>query len=183
MKAGGSYCFAILGATPMAEPLMAYPHGIPNEPALRKVEQGDLVICEMSGSYYGYAGQPFCAVAVGEPPEELTEMADFTRDLFHDLCKVVKPGNTDVEVKEVAARVSERGLDIEAPFIHAWGTHFGHPVVGFEEPDAVAGRVQGGPADGDRAQPVHAGRAVRHPARQPHAGGRRWLRVTARARH
>jgi len=132
MKAGGSYCFAILGSTPMAEPLMAYPHGIPNQPALRKVEQGDLVICEMSASYYGYAGQLFCAVAVGEPPEELTEMANFTRELFYDLCKVVKPGNTDAEVKEVAARVKERGLDIEAPFIHAWGTHFGHPVVGFD---------------------------------------------------
>jgi Xaa-Pro aminopeptidase len=132
LKAGGSYCFAILGATPMAEPLMAYPHGIPNQPALRKVEQGDLVICEMSASYYGYAGQAFCAIAIGEPPEEMTEIADFTRELFYDLCKVVKPGNTDVEVNEVTARVKERGLDIEAPFIHAWGTHFGHPTVGFE---------------------------------------------------
>ena len=90
------------------------------------------MICEMSGSYYGYSGQAFCAIAIGEPTDELRELADFTHELFVDLCKVVKPGNTDADVHEVTARVKERGLDIEAPFIHAWGTHFGHPAVGFD---------------------------------------------------
>jgi hypothetical protein len=45
---------------------------------------------------------------------------------------VVRAGNTAADVNAVTRRVSERGLDIEAPFIHAWGTHFGHPTMGFE---------------------------------------------------
>jgi Xaa-Pro aminopeptidase len=132
MLEGGSYCFAILGATPMREPLMAYPHGIPNQGALRPVADGDLVICEMSASYYGYAGQCFCSVAVGEPSDAVAEAAQFTGELYDDLCQVVRAGNTDKEVAEVTNRVLERGWDCEAPFIHAWGTHFGHPTLGFE---------------------------------------------------
>jgi Xaa-Pro dipeptidase len=132
MQAGGSYCFAILGSTSMVDPAMSYPHGIPNQPALRRVGDGDLVICEMSASCYGYSGQCFCAVALGEPPDALREMADFTRELYDDLRAVVRAGNTAEDVNSVTGRVSERGLDIEAPFIHAWGTHFGHPTMGFE---------------------------------------------------
>lgn len=132
MKAGGQYCFAILGSTPMADPLMAYPHGIPGQPSQRKVQQGDVVLCEMSGSYYGYSGQCFCAVAVGEPPEDFAEMATFVRGLYDDLCEVVKAGAGEAEVAQVAQRVRDRGMDIEAPFVHAWGTHFGHPTIGFE---------------------------------------------------
>jgi len=132
MKAGGQYCFAILGSTPMADPRMAYPHGIPGMPSQRPVRQGDVVLCEMSGSWYGYTGQCFCAVAVGEPPEEFAEMATFVRGLYDDLTKVVRAGATDADVATVAQRVRDRGWDIEAPFVHAWGTHFGHPTVGFE---------------------------------------------------
>jgi len=132
MKAGGSYCFAILGSTPMDDPAMSYPHGIPNQPALRPISQGDLVICEMSASYYGYSGQLFCAIALGEPPDPLREMAELTAQLYHDLRAVIKPGNGAEDINAITRPVAERGLDCEAPFIHAWGTHFGHPTMGFE---------------------------------------------------
>ena len=52
---------------------------------------------------------------------------------------------------EVAARVKERGLDIEAPIIHAWGTDFGRPVVGSDSWTPRPGRFHGGTADGHRA--------------------------------
>jgi Xaa-Pro aminopeptidase len=132
MEKGGSYCFAILGSTPMADPAMSYPHGIPNQPALRPVSQGDMVICEMSASYYGYSGQLFCAIALGEPPDPLQEMVDLTAQLYHDLRAAAKAGNTGADIDAVTKPVADRGLDIEAPFIHAWGTHFGHPTMGFE---------------------------------------------------
>ena len=132
MKAGGSYCFAILGSTPMADPAMSYPHGITSQPALRPISEGDLVICEMSASYYGYSGQCFCAIALGEPPEPLQEMVDLTAQLYDDLRAVVKPGNGAADIDAVTKPVADRGLDCEAPFIHAWGTHFGHPTMGFE---------------------------------------------------
>jgi Xaa-Pro aminopeptidase len=129
---GGSFCFCILGSTEMATPTMSYPHGISNLGATRKVKPGDLVMAEISASYYGYSGQCFCGVALGEPPEPLLEMHRFATDLYHELCRVVRPGHGEGEVLEVAASIRERGLDIEAPLVHAWGTHFGIPAIGME---------------------------------------------------
>ncbi|MGI9556498.1 MAG: M24 family metallopeptidase [Solirubrobacterales bacterium] len=132
MKEGGSYCFAILGSTPMSDPAMSYPHGITAQPALRPVAAGDMVICEMSASYYGYSGQLFCAIGLGEPPDPLQEMIDLTAQLYVDLRAAAKAGNTGADIDAVTKPVADRGLDCEAPFIHAWGTHFGHPTMGFE---------------------------------------------------
>jgi Xaa-Pro dipeptidase len=132
LKAGGGFCFAIVGSTPMAEPVMSYPHGIASFGATRRIDRGDMVVAEISGSYYGYSGQCFCAVALGEPPEQLLELHGFARELHTELCKAVQPGHGEAEVADVAARIRERGLDIESPLIHAWGTHFGAPGMGFE---------------------------------------------------
>jgi Xaa-Pro aminopeptidase len=137
---GGSFCFSILGSTEMARPRMSYPHGISNLGATRKVQRGDLVMAEISGSYYGYSGQCFCGVALGEPPDDLWEMHRFAGELYDELCTVVRPGGGDREVLEVAGKIRDRGLDIEAPLIHAWGTHFGIPAIGMENwgPDPVS---------------------------------------------
>jgi Xaa-Pro aminopeptidase len=132
LQAGGGFCFAIVGSTPMAKPVMSYPHGIASFGSTRRIERGDVVIAEVSGSYYGYSGQCFCAVALGEPPEPLLRMHRFARELHADLCRAVQPGHGEAEVLEVAARIGERGLDIESPLVHAWGTHFGAPVMGLE---------------------------------------------------
>jgi Xaa-Pro aminopeptidase len=129
---GGSFCFSILGSTEMAEPKMSYPHGISNLGATRKVQRGDIVMAEISASYYGYSGQCFCGVALGEPPEPLWEMHRFATELYEELCGLVRAGNGDHEVLAVARKISERGLDIEAPLVHAWGTHFGVPAIGME---------------------------------------------------
>jgi Xaa-Pro aminopeptidase len=129
---GGSFCFSILGSTEMADPVMSYPHGISNLGATRKVKRGDLVMAEISGSYYGYSGQCFCGVALGEPTRELWDMHRFATGLYEELCRVVRPGNGDEDVLRVAGSIRERGLDIEAPLIHAWGTHFGVPAIGME---------------------------------------------------
>ena len=139
MLRGGSFCFSILGSTPMSNPLMSYPHGISNIGATRRVQQGDLVMAEISASYYGYSGQCFCAVTLGEPTDELAEMHTSASELYEELCQVVRPGNGDQEVLQVARKIREKGLDIEAPLVHAWGTHFGVPVIGMENwgPDPV----------------------------------------------
>ena len=38
----------------------------------------------ISASYYGYSGQCFCGVALGEPPEPLWEMHRFATELYEE---------------------------------------------------------------------------------------------------
>ena len=66
-------------------------------------------------------------------------MHTFATGLYDELCQVVRPGNGDQEALQVARKIREKGLDIEAPLVHAWGTHFGVPVIGMENwgPDPV----------------------------------------------
>jgi Xaa-Pro aminopeptidase len=132
LSRGGSFCFCILGSTPMDKPVMSYPHGISNLGATRKVQEGDIVLAEISGCYYGYSGQCFCAVALGKPSEQIRRMYDYASDLYEELCGIVKPGATEQDVLAVGRRVAADGYDIEAPFVHAWGTHFGIPAIGME---------------------------------------------------
>jgi Xaa-Pro aminopeptidase len=126
----GSYCFAILGSTPMSDPALFYPHAIPGQPSRRPLQAGDYVLCELSASYYGYSGQNFAAVTLGEPTDELAAMASVSRTVHDELVAVIRDGATDADVTAVTHTIYERGFDSVAPAVHAWGTHFGHPVIG-----------------------------------------------------
>jgi Xaa-Pro aminopeptidase len=132
LEEGGAYCFAILGSTPMSDPALSYPHAIPSQPSRRALEQGDYILCELSASYYGYSGQNFCAVTLGEPTVELAEMAALSREVHDDLAVAIRDGATDLDVTALTSRIRERGYDSIAPAVHAWGTHFGHPVIGVD---------------------------------------------------
>lgn len=128
----GSYCFAILGSTPMSDPALFYPHAIPGQPSRRPLQAGDYVLCELSASYYGYSGQNFAAVTLGEPSDDLTAMEAVSRQVHDELVHVIRDGATDADVVSVTRRIRERGFDSVAPAVHAWGTHFGHPVIGWD---------------------------------------------------
>jgi Xaa-Pro aminopeptidase len=128
--AEGSYCFAILGSTPMDDPALFYPHAIPAQPSLRPLRSGDYVLCELSASYFGYSGQNFAAVTLGEPSDALAEMAALSREVHDELLGAIRDGGSDADVTSVTRRIRDRGFDSVAPAVHAWGTHFGHPVIG-----------------------------------------------------
>jgi Xaa-Pro aminopeptidase len=128
----GCYCFAILGSTPMSDPALFYPHAIPGQPSRRPLQEGDYVLSELSASYYGYSGQNFAAVTLGEPTSELSEMASVSREVHDELTKAIRDGATDRDVTSVTRQIGERGFDSVAPAVHAWGTHFGHPVIGWD---------------------------------------------------
>ena len=90
------------------------------------------MLCELSASYYGYSGQNFAAVTLGEPTDELVEMATVSREVHDGLASAIRDGATDIDVTSVTRRIGERGFDSKAPAAHAWGTHFGHPVIGWD---------------------------------------------------
>jgi Xaa-Pro aminopeptidase len=81
-------------------------------PSSRKLEHGDLVICEFHVSYAGYLSAVEFSVAVGEPPRELRELHAVAVECLNAGVKQFRPG---VTVQQVAAAMREpvlsRGLD------------------------------------------------------------------------
>ena len=81
-------------------------------PSLRKLERGDLIICEFHVSYGGYLSAVEFTVAVGEPPKELRELHAVAVECLQAGIENFRPG---VSVHELAAAmrkpVLSRGLD------------------------------------------------------------------------
>ena len=81
-------------------------------PHRRKLERGDLVICEFHVSYGGYLSAVEFTVAVGEPPKEIRELHAVAVECLQAGIEHFRPG---VTVHELAAAmrkpVLSRGLD------------------------------------------------------------------------
>jgi Xaa-Pro aminopeptidase len=81
-------------------------------PTARKLEEGDLVICEFHVSYGGYLSAVEFTVSVGEPPRELKELHAVAVECLSAGIAQFRPG---VTVRQVANAMREpvlgRGLD------------------------------------------------------------------------
>jgi Xaa-Pro aminopeptidase len=81
-------------------------------PINRKLERGDLIICEFHVSYGGYLTGVEFSVFVGQPPAELLELHKVAVECLHAAVEHCRPG---VTVHELAAAmrhpVVSRGMD------------------------------------------------------------------------
>ncbi|HXK26966.1 MAG TPA: Xaa-Pro peptidase family protein [Candidatus Binatia bacterium] len=81
-------------------------------PTRRKLEWGDIVICEFHVSYAGYLSAVEFTVVVGEPPKELRELHAVAVECLNAAVEKFRPGAT---VRDIAtamrAPVINRGLD------------------------------------------------------------------------
>lgn len=101
-----------LGANRGVQRRLLHGNDQPLCPSQRKLEDGDLVICEFHVSYGGYLSAVEFTVAVGEPPKEV-------RDLHAAAVECLEAGvekcRTGTTVRELAAAMREpvrrRGLD------------------------------------------------------------------------
>ena len=104
---GGEFDFSLIGSTPMSNPVLPYPFPIPSN---RKIRVGDIVEAEISAGYWGYSGQICRSIAVKRKPKgEWVELFDLALEVYKDIQKVLKPGNTPRDVAKIAAKISEAG--------------------------------------------------------------------------
>ncbi len=108
--------FSLLGSTSMADPMMPYPWRVPSA---RRIEKGDIILNELSMSYFGCSGQLIRPIAVGNPTEQFQKMYQIAEDTFKRVAEVLKPGCT----KEVGAQSlrhhSRGGIHDRSPG-HSW---------------------------------------------------------------
>jgi Xaa-Pro dipeptidase len=118
---------------------MPYPWHIPSE---RVVQQGDIVLNEMSIGYGGCSGQLIVPIAVGKPPQEYWELYEVARHTLDEVAKVLRPGATQDDIADAARPIADAGFIAQAPIIHGWPNPPARPVLftGVESESAGRGR-------------------------------------------
>ncbi len=89
----------------------------------RKVEPGDVVITEITISYWGYATQIHRPFAVSEEPAPVyRELFDVAMECYEAVRAIVKPGTTSEEIVDLSTRMTEgRGYPILDSLFHGEG--------------------------------------------------------------
>jgi ectoine hydrolase len=119
LRHGGSLYGAAIGVSPMHDPSIPYSWWVAGG-STRELRRGDLILTEITGTYYGYPGQLIRPIALGEPPAELRKMAVLAIDLYREVQQVVKVGNTPRDVYRFSQRILDEGYTIQCPVIHGY---------------------------------------------------------------
>jgi Xaa-Pro dipeptidase len=119
LRLGGSLYGAALGTTPMHDPSVPYSWWVAGG-STRELREGDLILTEITGTYYGYPGQLIRPLALGEPPPELRALEALALELYADIQALVKVGNTPRDVYRCSQRILDAGYSIQCPLIHGY---------------------------------------------------------------
>lgn len=116
LSRGGEFDFSLIGSTPMDDPILPYPFAWASN---RKIQVGDIVTAEISAGYWGYSGQICRSIAVGRKPmKEWQDLFDVAVEVYKEVQKVLKPGNSTDDVAKIAKKIPEAGYVSEACVIH-----------------------------------------------------------------
>ncbi|NEK58251.1 aminopeptidase P family protein [Geodermatophilus sabuli] len=164
---GGHLGIAFIASTAMADPDRISPWQFATG---RRLERGDVVITEITISWWGYGAQIHRPFAIGSDPTPLY------RDLFAaasagfgSVCAALRDGATSEDVLDAAAVIEEAGFDVFDSVVHGEGgknpelgtrrtPHHPEPWT-FAENQVVI--VQPNPVTRDRTAGLQAGCAVR----------------------
>lgn len=116
LKAGGYAGIHFMTSMPMRDPHFPVPAQYQSS---RRLERGDCLITEISGSYSGYSGQIHRTYSLGEgPTPEWKKLHDAAVEAFETLSSVIKDGTSIREAEEAAESIHRRGYTIYDDLIH-----------------------------------------------------------------
>ena len=125
---GGTTFIHYIGVTSMANPQLFVP---PQFHSSRKVQKGDVVFCELSGSFWDYSGQVLRTFSVGADPTPLyRDLHAAAEAAFDAVTGVIRHGTTMDEILQAAAVIEERGFTVCDDLMHGFGGGYFPPIVG-----------------------------------------------------
>ncbi|MDH5507379.1 MAG: M24 family metallopeptidase [Anaerolineae bacterium] len=99
-------------------------------PSRRVIEKGDVIITEISASYWGYSGQIHRPIFVGaDPNPEWQKMFDTALAAYENISNVIKPNATERDVIQAASVIGENGYSIYDDLIHGYGVDIHPPLI------------------------------------------------------
>lgn len=124
---GGQPHIAFLRSMPMDAPTACVPA---QNVTGRVIQRGDVIITEISASYWGYSGQIHRPIAVGqEPTPEWRALFDTGVQAYESMCEVIRPGASEGDVIKAASIIGERGYRIYDDLIHGYGVDIHPPLI------------------------------------------------------
>ncbi|HET7211515.1 MAG TPA: M24 family metallopeptidase [Methyloceanibacter sp.] len=125
---GGTTFIHYIGVTSMAAPHICVP---PQFPSSRRVTPGDIVFCELSASWWDYAGQVLRTFTVGTEPTALYRDLHATAEAAFDaITGKIHHGTTMEEIVEASGVIEDRGFTIYDDLMHGFGGGYFPPILG-----------------------------------------------------
>ena len=116
LKAGGYAGIHFLTSMPMKAPHFAVPAQYQSS---RVLENGDCLITEISGAYWGYSGQIHRTFSLREEaPPHWNSLHAVAVEAFEAIAAIVKDGTSTREIEEVAEVIHRRGYTIYDDLLH-----------------------------------------------------------------
>jgi Xaa-Pro aminopeptidase len=100
-------------------------------PAARELERGDVLSCEISASYWDYAGQLLRTFTVADDPTPLyRELHDVADAAFDSVFGQVRPGATAADLVEASGVIEDAGFTTRDDLVHGFVGGYLPPVLG-----------------------------------------------------
>ena len=125
---GGTTMIHYIGVTSMQNPHLFVP---PQHHSPRRVQQGDVVFCELSAFWWDYAGQVLRSFTVAADPTPLYRDLHATAEAAFDaITGVVRHGTTMDEIIEAASVIEKDGYTACDDLMHGFGGGYFQPILG-----------------------------------------------------
>jgi Xaa-Pro dipeptidase len=125
---GGTTFIHYIGVTSMQNPQLFVP---PQFHSSRRTQEGDVVFCELSGSFWDYSGQVLRSFTVGAEPTPLYRALHETAEAAFDaVTGVIRHGTAMQEILDAASVIEERGFTVCDDLMHGFGGGYFPPVLG-----------------------------------------------------
>jgi len=116
---GGQRGFYYIASTPMSRPDRCVPSQVLSN---RRIAVGDVVTCEMSVAYAGYAGQGLRTYTVAaEPSAQIAELHGIAEQVYRDVAGAIRTGATIEDVWHASDVIADGGYTIRDALVHGFG--------------------------------------------------------------
>jgi Xaa-Pro aminopeptidase len=137
VKFGAVNFIHYIGVTPMGTPNL----GVPRQyPLTRKISKGDVVVAEITATFWDYPGQVLRSFAIDTQPSALYQELHTAADAAFDaILKVLRAGADPLEVVEASRVIEDFNFTIIDDLLHGYGAGYLPPILGCT--NRPAGRV------------------------------------------
>lgn len=115
LREGGTAGIHFMTSMPMDDPHFPVPAQFQSN---RVLQQGDCLITEISGGYWGYTGQIHRTYSLGEPPDEWKRLHEVAVEGYLAIERTLRDGATTAEIEEAAEIIHRRGYTIYDDLLH-----------------------------------------------------------------
>ena len=125
---GGTNHIHYFAATSMAQPDKCVPSQFQST---RRLQEGDILFCEISAAFWGYAAQVLRSFTIAADPTPLfTDLHRAADAAFDAIAAVVRPGAHAADLVAASAVIEEAGFTIYDDLVHGYGGGYLPPVLG-----------------------------------------------------